>query len=200
MFSNLIESGSHRADLKRKGKFFLGATLFYSVLLAATGVGSIYAYNARLDDTSDYEILAVMRFSPSDDRPVQTRHEEPRPASPNNREQQFATRIGVISVNTPYHSDRVAPDSAKDVGARVPVRISNYDSDPASMGGPAHTNYTRGPGGGPGDSIGPAVSGDGTTPPPAHITPTPAPPQHTGPLHLTSTVLTGKAISKPAPP
>lgn len=201
MFSNLIESGSHRADLKRKGKFFLGAIAFYTLLLAATGVGSIYAYNARLDDTSDYEILAVMRFSPSDERPVQARREEPRPAASNNREQQYATRNGEVSVITPLHGDRVASESARDVGAHTPVRISNYDSDPSTTGGPARTNYTSGPdGGGPGEGTGPAVSGEGTTPPPAHVTPTPAPPQHTGPVHLTSTVLTGKAISKPAPP
>jgi protein TonB len=200
MFSNLIESGSHRADLKRKGKFFLGASLFYTVLLAATGVGSIYAYNARLDDTSDYEILAVMRFSPSETRPVQTRREEPRPATSNNRDQQFATRIGDISVITPFRGDRVAAESAKDVGARTPVRISNYNSDPASTGGPAHTNYIGDRGDGPGEGTGPAVIGDGTTPPPppAHVTPTPA--QHTGPVRLTSEILIGKAISKPAPP
>jgi protein TonB len=200
MFSNLIESGSHRADLKRKGKFFLGATLFYTVLLAATGVGSIYAYNARLDDTSDYEILAVMRFSPSDDRP-QSRRQEPRPAASNNREQQFATRIGEIAINTPYHSDRVASASAREVRADVPVRVDTYDSDPASTGGPASTNYTRGPFG-PGEVTGPAVIGEGTTPPPppAHVTPTPAPAQHTGPVRLTSEILIGKAISKPAPP
>jgi protein TonB len=197
MFSNLIESGSHRADLKRKGKFFLGATAFYTLLLAATGVGSIYAYNARLDDTSDYEILAVMRFSPSETRPERPRREEPRPAASNNRDQQFATRIGDISVITPFRGDRVAAESAKDVGARTPVRISNYNSDPASTGGPAHTNYTSGPGEGTGP---PAVSGDGPTPPPspAHVTPTPA--QHTGPVRLTSEILIGKAISKPAPP
>jgi protein TonB len=200
MFSNLIESGSHRADLKRKGKFFLGATLFYTVLLAATGVGSIYAYNARLDDTSDYEILAVMRFSPSDDRPV-PRREEPRPAASNNHEQQFATRIGEISVITPLHGDRIASDGAKDVGARTPVRVDTYNSDPASTGGPARTNYTSGPNG-IGEVTGPAVSGEGMTtpPPPAHVTPTPAPTQHTGPVRLTSEILIGKAISKPAPP
>lgn len=200
MFSNLIESGSHRADLKRKGKFFLAATLFYTVLLAATGVGSIYAYNARLDDTSDYEILAVMRFSPSDDRPL-PRREGPRPAASNNHEQQFATRIGEISVITPLHGDRVASDGAKDVGARVPVRVDTYNSDPASTGGPARTNYTS-ERSGPGEGTGPAVNGEVGTPPPppAHVTPTPAPPQHTGPVRLTSEILIGKAISKPAPP
>src|ERR1051325_1845708 len=109
MFSNLIESGSHRADLKRKGKFFLGATGFYALLLAATGVGSIYAYNARIDDVaSDLEVLAVMRFSPTEARPEPARRQESRPAASDNREQASATRT-VISINTPYHSDRVAP-------------------------------------------------------------------------------------------
>src|SRR5829696_9162089 len=68
MFSNLIESGSHAADLKRRGRFFLGTTLFYGLLLAATGVGSIYAYNARLDYDPDYELVALMRFPPAEER------------------------------------------------------------------------------------------------------------------------------------
>ena len=199
MFSNLIESGSHRADLKRKGKFFLGATAFYALLLAATGVGSIYAYNARIDDTSnDLEVLAIMRFTPAEARPE--RRAESRPAASNSREQQFATRTE-ISVITPFRSDRVASNDAVDVGARTPVRIGLINSDPASTGGPVNTNYTVGPGG-PGGGDGPAVSVDTTPPPPAHVTPTPAPApaQHTGPLHLASTVLVGKAITKPAPP
>ena len=41
MFSNLIESGSHAADLRRRGRFFLATTAFYGLLLAVTGVGSI---------------------------------------------------------------------------------------------------------------------------------------------------------------
>src|ERR1051325_1826659 len=107
MFSNLIESGSHRADLKRKGKFFMGATAFYALLLAATGVGSIYAYNARIDDPSnDLEVLALMRFSPNE--PRAERRNEPKAAASDSREQAFATRT-VISINTPYHADRVAP-------------------------------------------------------------------------------------------
>ena len=200
MFSNLIESGSHRADLKRKSKFFLGATAFYALLLAATGVGSIYAYNARIDDTSnDLEVLAIMRFSP-EERAEPKRREEPRPAANNGHDQQFATRVGEISVITPLHGDRVASESAKDVGARVPVRIDTYNSDASSRGGPARTDYTASPDGGPGDGNGPSVNGDATPPPPpAHVRPTPAP---TPPavIHVTSSVLSSKVISKPAPP
>ena len=201
MFSNLIESGSHRADLKRKGKFFLGATAFYTLLLAATGVGSIYAYNARIDDTSYLEVYAIMRFSPAEARPAPARREEQRPAASNNREQQFATRIGDISVVTPYHPDRVAPDSAKDVSARIPVVISDHNSDPKYVGGPANTKYTGGPGVGPGVGDG-APRVEETTPPPpppARVTPTPAPAERKGPLAL-STLLASKIINKPAPP
>ena len=202
MFNNLIESGSHRADLRRKGKFFMGATAFYAILLAATGVGSIYAYNARIDDSSnELEVLAVMRFSPAEARPE--RREESRPARANSREQQVATRIGEISVNTPYHSDRVASASAKDVGARTPVEIGRVNSDPGSIGGPARTNYAGGPGPG-GNGGGPAVDDNGSTtpPPPARPTPTPAPapPERKGPVRVSSEVLVGKAINKPAPP
>jgi len=200
MFNSLIESGSHRADLRRRGKFFLGATAFYAVLLAATGVGSIYAYNARIEDASELEVLAVMRFSPAEARPEPARREESRPAA-NNREQQLATRT-VISINTPYHSDRVAPKDAKDIGARTPVRVAVYNSDPKVTGGPAHPNYGDGHGDG-NRRVGPTVEESGTAvqPPPARVTPTPAPapPRESKPLNVSTGVLVGKAVSKPAP-
>ena len=51
-----------------------------------------------------------------------------------------------------------------------------------------------------GVEAGPVVS-ETDTPPPPHIIPTPAPPQKpTGPITLPSYVLSGKAVSKPAPP
>lgn len=201
MFSNLIESGSHAADFKRKGKFFVGATAFYAVLLAAAGVGSVYAYNARLDDADDeYEVLALMRFAPAEARPEAARREQPRAAS-NARETQAASRIEV-SVITPFRGDRVASANARDIDARTPVRIGPVDRDPATVGGPAGTNYVGTPGGGDGRDIGPTV-GDAPPPPPppARVTPTPAPtPQKpAGPLRLTSEVITSKAVSKPAP-
>jgi periplasmic protein TonB len=202
MFSNLIESGSHRADLKRRGRFFLGTTLFYALLLAATGVGSIYAYNAKLDDANDYEVYALLRFTPAEARPEPERRAESRPAASNSREQTIASRT-VISINTPYHSDRVAPPDAVDIRANVPVVISTVNTDPKGGGGPASTDYADGPPSGPGTGVGPAVrETDTTPPPPAHAAPTPAPTpaQRPSTVHLTSSVLTSKALSKPAPP
>jgi protein TonB len=200
MFSSLVESGSHRADLRRKGKFFLGATAFYAVLLAVTGVGSIYAYNASIDDASDLEVYAIMRFSPAEARPEPARREEQRPAASNSREQQVATRIDEISVITPLHPDRVASESAKDINARKPVRISTYNSDATTVGSPARTNYIGGNGGGGnGDAPSVDVKDSTTPPPPARPTPQPAPPRESKPLNVSTGVLVGKAISKPAP-
>ena len=50
MFNNLIESTSHRKEFKRRGSFLLFTTFTYAVLLAISGVVSIYAYDAHLED------------------------------------------------------------------------------------------------------------------------------------------------------
>lgn len=201
MFNSLVESGTHRADLKRKGKFFLGATAFYALLLAVTGVGSIYAYNATIDDGSELEVLSIMRFSPAETRPEPARREEQRHATSNSREQQVAMRANEISVITPLHGDRVASESAKDISARTRVDIGPIDRDATTIGGPARTNYTGGPGGGGKNLDGPAVEDKDTTtpPPPPRTTTPPAPPRDSKPVRLTSSVLTGKAVNKPAP-
>src|SRR5688572_25295104 len=110
MFSNLIESGSHAADLKRKGRFFLGTTLFYGLLLAFAGVGSIYAYNVKLDREADYELVALMRFPAAETRAErqQPRREQARSAADSNpgRASRVPT-VTEVSMNTPY-ANRVA--------------------------------------------------------------------------------------------
>src|SRR5205085_2915192 len=121
MFSNLIESGSHAADLKRKGRFFLGTIVFYGLLLVAMGVGSIYAYNARLDEPNDLEVLALLRYPPADVRTETARHNEPRPAS-QSHVNQVATRPE-ISVETPYHGNRIASASTPEINPRTPVVV-----------------------------------------------------------------------------
>src|SRR6266536_2622922 len=52
MFSNLIESSSHRSEFKRRGSFFLFTTASYALLFVIAGVVSIYAYDARMEDQS----------------------------------------------------------------------------------------------------------------------------------------------------
>ncbi len=201
MFGNLIESGSHAADLKRKSRFFIGTALFYGLLMLATGVGSIYAYNARLDERGDeYEVLALMRFPPSDKS--EPRRAESRPAASRNSTNQVPTRID-IPVNTPYRGDRIAPEMARDVPARARVFEGEIDSGSIEMGSPVGPVGPGGSGNNPGGDIGPVVADNGGEGPPlATVRPSPAPTPKTqsGPIRLPSEVIASKAINKPAPP
>ena len=59
MFKNLIESSSHSREFKRRGTFLLFTTATYVVLFAITGVASIYAYNAHLDQ-QNLDVVAII--------------------------------------------------------------------------------------------------------------------------------------------
>lgn len=199
MFSNLIESGSHAADLKRKGRFFLGTTAFYILLLAVTGVGSIYAYNARLDAPADYELISIMRFPPAAASEPERR--EARPAASQSHANEITVRRE-ISVETPYRGDQIARADVKEVRANQPVAIGAIDHDAAFP-----TSVVVGPNNGPGvgEGSGPVVGvGVESPPPPAVRTtpqPTPAPtPQRPTVINVSQGVLVSKAINKPAPP
>jgi protein TonB len=202
MFSNLIESGSHAADLKRRGRFFLGTTLFYGLLLAVTGVGSIYAYNARLDYDPDYELVALMRFPPVEARAQEPRREQQRAASSPSRTNQIAVRTE-ISMHTPY-SERVASASTPELRPNQAFVLGNINVTPEASGAPIGP-ARNGNGHGAGNDIGPSVpetTGEG--PPPAVPVPTPkpaaTPKQNPGTISLSTGVITSKVIDKPAPP
>ena len=202
MFSNLIESGSHAADLKRKGRFLLGTTLFYALLLAFAGVGSIYAYNVRLDDGSaEYEMLTLLRFPPAEAHADQPRREEQqRAATSPNRSNQIATRTE-ISVQTPYHSEQIARIETRETRPGQAVQLGPIDFDPPDPGGIVGP---RGPGSASslsntGPPTGPSVT-DTTEPPPARPAPTPTPQRSDRPVALPPTIIASKAIDKPAPP
>jgi protein TonB len=198
MFRNLIESGSHAADFKRKGRFFLATTFFYGLLLAVSGVGSIYAYNVRLDYNSDLEVISLMRFPPAAAQ-EQPRREEPRAATSPARSTQLTTRTE-ISVQTPYHGNRIASRHTPEVNPRQNVVIAAFNSNPEVPGGPVgpHNNGSRH---GSGNTAGPAVTETLEQPPPAVVpTPVPTPRQETGPMRLTSSLISSKVLEKPAPP
>ncbi|HEX6182499.1 MAG TPA: energy transducer TonB [Pyrinomonadaceae bacterium] len=202
MFSNLIESGSHTADLKRKGRFFIGTTLFYGLLLAVTGVGSIYAYNVRLEHDPDYELVALMRFPPVEARAPEPRREQQRAASSPSRTNQIATRTE-ISMQTPY-PERVASASTPELQPRQAAIIATFNSTPEASGGvvgpPAPgTSHGNGP------DIGPRVPETGGEGPPPMPNPTPKPAATTpkqggGTVSLPSSVISSKVVEKPAPP
>ncbi|HEX8285170.1 MAG TPA: energy transducer TonB [Pyrinomonadaceae bacterium] len=205
MFSNLIESGSHAADLKRRGRFFLGTTLFYGLLLAVTGVGSIYAYNVSLDHDPDYELVALMRFPPAEARREQPRREQQRAAASPSRVNQIATRVE-LSMQTPYNGHRIASATTPEVNPRQAVIISTFNSNPTAVGGGPVGPHNDGSPYGTGPTTGPSVTepaGEGPPPLPApapKASPQPQPRQNVGTISLSTGVISSKVIDKPAPP
>jgi periplasmic protein TonB len=203
MFSNLIESGSHAADLKRKGRFLIGTTLFYGLLLAVTGIGSIYAYNVRLDYDPDYELVALMRFPPVEARAQEPRREQQRAASSPSRSNQLAMRTE-ISMQTPYHGDRIASASTPEAPPNQAVILGPINVTPEATGGPVGPDLN---GSRHGTGVdGPRVtdSGGGLEGPPPLLptTPKPASPpkQNGGTIKVSDGVISSKIIEKPAPP
>ena len=66
MFNNLIESSSHAREFKRRGSFLLFTTAVYALLLAIAGVGSIYAYDAHLNEEStDLDLISYVPLAPT---------------------------------------------------------------------------------------------------------------------------------------
>src|SRR2546429_9568552 len=58
MFTNLIESQSHREEFKRRSSFVLVTVAANAVILFGAGIASIYAYDATLEaQTSGLELL-----------------------------------------------------------------------------------------------------------------------------------------------
>jgi protein TonB len=199
MFSNLIESGSHAADLKRKGRFFLATLAFYGLLLAVTGVGSIYAYNARLDYNPDYELVSMMRFPPAEARSAEPRHEEQRAASSHARNNQLTTRVE-ISMQTPYHGEHIARPDTPELRPGQNAVLGRVNFTPEDTGGPVGPSNNGLPRGS-GNIVGPSVTDTVEPPPPAFKpAPTPAPPRQEGLVRLTSILISSKTLDKPAPP
>ncbi len=196
MFNHLVESGSHANDFKRRSRFFLGTFAFYALMLVALGVGSVFAYNVRVDEGRDYEV-SLLRFAPAAQR-EEIRSSTPRNESSASRSTQFVVRRE-ISINTPYHTNQVASESTREVSARTPVMIGRVSSDPEIPGGVpgpdmSGAGYARNVG------VGPAVENSERDDPPPAIKTTPPPVVEKKPPTLLSLgVINGKAISKPVP-
>jgi protein TonB len=198
MFSNLVESGSHRAEARRRGKYFLSTLVLYGLLLAATGVGSIYAYNVRVEDGADYEV-SLIRF-PSEQaapRPEPVRRQPARSAS-NPAPSRPATVTDLAHDNPHLQNRPVAAAGTPVVSPRLNATIGNHNYIPSDYTGPA--GPTTGPThGGPGRVEGGPVVTEPTEPPPPRPTPAPAPKQGPQIVRLPSEVISGKAVEKPAP-
>ncbi len=194
MFDSLVESGSHKQDIARKGSFFLGTLIVYAIVLVALGITSIYLYDAHLDN-QNLQLVTLVAPVPMQaaEEPKPETKEEPKPAASTERQVTMRQEISVIA--PVVKSQEVAKATTREVARNVPVVIGKKDFDAAVSSGPINPGVGVGTGG-TGTGTGPAIRVDDDDPPPPPK-PAPTPPKRTAPI--SGGVLNGKAISKPTP-
>lgn len=191
MFSNLIESSSHAKEFKRRGSFLLFTTATYVVLIVLTGVVSIYAYDARLEQQS-LELVVLLppqEFAPEPERPA-TQPDQPRRTTETNESNIPTRAVAMANVNTPeVVPENVSTTPNKNLPIpRGPFRIGPDDYNPPGAGGPPGTST-----GGSGQVVTPRQVVMMEEPPPA------AEPPKT-PKVISKGPITGQALSLPQPP
>ncbi|HLL76797.1 MAG TPA: energy transducer TonB [Pyrinomonadaceae bacterium] len=203
MFNNLVESGSHRGDLARKGRFMLGTLALYGVLLAASGVASVVAYDARLERqtlelTSIITPVPVETARPPEDEP-------PRPhgnvaARPDALTERATPIARLRDSTTPPETISAQPNQHKELPDTGRYIITGRDFDPLA-GGPPDSPRGEAPGGHPARerAAAPVRVNVAEDPPPPSPTPAPTP-KRPETQRLPSSVISSKVISKPAPP
>ena len=200
MFANLVESGSHRGVYARSGKFFLGTLTVYALAFLAIGVGSIYAYNAHIENDSLQLVSLVTPIESSQVPPIQTRTQSRSAGSTIKNSGDVVVRTPPKMVTT---DSRVIPNEV----SVAPSRTELPDGTSYRIGNPGPGDNIFG--GGTGNKTGNGTGGNGPggnsrideivkeTPPPAMIKETIKPPEpkiirSTGPIN-------GKAIYLPKP-
>lgn len=184
MFDNLVESGSHKQDLGRKGSFILGTVAIYAVLFTTVFVVGIIWYDAALGE-QDLELTTLVAPVPV---PQVQKAEKQEEAKPTKAEQ-----------NVDVRKELIADVSRTEL---VPKEVSAKASDipPVRRGvttvvGTESSNAAApiaGPGTGTGIVAGPTRVNIAEEPPPP---PKPTPPR----APISGGVLNGKAISLPKP-
>src|SRR6266436_8604481 len=187
MFENLVESGSHSADMKRKGSFLAAFGLVYLVLIVAGIVVAIIMAPAIIDQ-QNLELTALIAPVPVPQQ-QQQKQEAPKPEKMD------------ISKNVDVRKELIADVTRTEL---VPKEVSAKASDipPVRRGvttiqGNESSNAAAPVAAGSGSGIGPVgptkVNIAEEPPPPPE--PKPTPPR----APISGGVLNGKAISLPKP-
>jgi protein TonB len=184
MFENLVESGSHKQDLGRKGSFLLGTVALYAIIGTTLLVIGIMYAQADLD-RQDLELTTLVAPVPV---PVQQAQEKPQEAKPQETKQNVDVRKELIA---DVSESRVAP---KEVSAKAsdipPVRRGV-----ATVIGTESSNAQVAMAAGPGNGLGTATAAPRVNLPDEPPPPPPTPPR----APISGGVLNGKAISLPKP-
>lgn len=185
MFENLIESGSHKQDLGRKGSFLLVTVAIYAVLGTAFLVASIVYMDNSLDE-QDLELTTLVAPVPV---PVQENQPEKQAEAKPQEKQNVDVRKELIA---DVSRTELVP---KEVSAKAsnipPVRrgVTTVLGDSSSN---AAVPIAAGPGSGTGLVGTPTKVNIAEEPPPP---PAPTPPR----APISGGVLNGKALSLPKP-
>jgi protein TonB len=186
MFDNLVESGSHKQDVTRKGSFILVTMAIYSVLLITAFIAGIMMATANIDQQT-LDLIALIAPVPVPQQ--QQQKEAPKPEKVS------------IDKNVDVRRELIATVDRADL---VPKTISAKASDvpPVRKGvvtmlgsGDSNAAAPMAPGAGTGQIIssGPAKVDIKDEPPPPPPKPTPHAP-------ISGGVLNGKAVRLVQPP
>ncbi len=107
MFDSLVESGSHKNDLSRKGSFFLGTMIIYSIIIGLLIVLSIVLYNDSLP-SDNLELMTMVAPVPVQNQPEQQpekQESKPAEATPD-RQVATCTDICRAPAAVPVDSER----------------------------------------------------------------------------------------------
>jgi len=193
MFTNLIESQSHRKEFKRRSSFVLVTIAAYAVILFGAGIASIYAYDANLEaQTSSLELLnwvppvttAAPKPIPNHPEPVRRQTTSNATVDPNIK---IAERTAIVSTT---NDPRAVPHEVGVKGTDIPpstgiVRLTGRNVDPPPAAGDSSNCVTC-----------------SSTPATVIVTEKPPEPPVVKPpttQHVPSTILASKAISLPQP-
>ena len=78
MFDNLVESGSHKQDLGRKGSFLLGTVAIYGVIGITLLVVSIMVRGGK-PESQDLDFITLVAPIPVPQQAQPEKHEEAKP-------------------------------------------------------------------------------------------------------------------------
>jgi len=188
MFDNLVESGSHKQDLSRKGSFLLGTVAIYAVIGISLLVAGILYAPAYLD-AQDLEFTTLVAPVPVPQQ--QNEPEKQQEAKPQNKDQNVDVRKELIA---DVSESRVAPKEISAKASDIPPVRRGVTTVLGNESSNAAVPINAGPGTGSGLGTGPTkvnIEGEPPPPPPPQPTPPRAP--------ISGGVLNGKAISLPKP-
>ncbi len=185
MFDNLVESGAHTADTKRRGSFILVTLGVYGVLIVAGGIAGILMAPAYID-MQNLELTALIAPVPV---PAAAKTEAAKPEKV------------IVDKNVDVRKELIANVDRPDL---VPKTVSAKASDVP----PVRNNVVTMVGTSNSNAVAPMAPGNGTgsiiSSAPAKVDikddPPPPPPKPTPHAPISGGVLNGKAVHLVTPP